>query len=208
MNNRQLRPADPSPGEEVAMVRCFKDSTGNKVVSTDPLDILLYGPRSIVQERLLDTRERMRDIGIINDAAHAKSTLQSIRDRERQVQAREDAVQAREDEIMSSLLGDAIDKINSLAARMDAIEAAANKDPDEDTLTEPPASSAAHSIPGPSPDDPLDLEQDDGDLQTPVPKSLSKLQSEQLDDGQPTDPYDPLSEPPMLPRPPIGAGFN
>jgi BMFP domain-containing protein YqiC len=195
--SQPLRAPEPDTGEEVAMVRYFKDSTGAKVVSTDPRDILLTGPRSIVQERILSSKERMRDIAIINDAAHAKGTLQSIKERERAVAAREDAVQAREDEITSSLLADAISKIEALTARIDALEAEANKNPDEDILAEPPS----------SPGTPPGAQPGDGELQTPSPERLSKQLSE-TDDGEPTDPEDPMSEPPQLPRPPVAIGLD
>jgi hypothetical protein len=159
-----------------AIVPIYADSTGRE---TTPGNAVFVGSRSAVMERILDSRERRICLNLVNDAAHAKDTLKSIRAREDSVATREQAVQAREDALNSSLLADTIAKLDALAARMDAIEEELAHDPEDDELPLPPGASADPTL---LPDD-GELEALRGPTDPDVPAAIEDERSENDNEG-------------------------
>lgn len=107
------------------------------------------GSRNSVLERIHGSRARNDSLRLINDAEHARGTLQSIRQREQDVAKRERAVQSREDAVAERELADAIRKMDATAARFDAYDHEQQANSEENQLTLPPG------------------QEDDGELQTP-----------------------------------------
>jgi hypothetical protein len=113
-------------------------------------DAAFVGSQTAVQERVLGSKQRREALNLINDAAHAKRDLASIRQRERDVAAREDSIAQEEANFSHDLLGDFIQKLDALAARIDAMEQQqirakldALPDPDD------PGSPLSHTYPDP-----------------------------------------------------------
>lgn len=148
----------PRDYNRFAVVPIYADSTGREAA---PQNALFVGSQSAVMERILDSRARRTALSIINDAEHAKGTLHSIRQRERDVADREEAVKKREDAQTARELQDAMRKFDTTLARFDIYEAELNHDPDDDELPLPPGSG------------------DDGELEASHPPSRDK-HTEQL----------------------------
>jgi cell division protein FtsB len=149
----------PREPDQFYIAPAYSDSTGHSAV---PANAVFVGSRSAVMERILDSKARRAALSIINDAEHARGTLASIRQRERDVAAREHAVAAREE----ALLQQAIQKLDASAdkftKRMDELEAERARDPDDDDLPPIPALVDQNDVPSP-------LHDDDGHLQAPIP---------------------------------------
>ena len=142
--------------DRFAIVPIYSDSAGSAAI---PQNAVAHGSWSAITGRIRDSKQQRQLLTLINDAEHARGTLQAIRERERDVAVREDAVANMEDDIVHSLLADFIGKIDALAARMDSLEAERAKDPDDDLLPSPPGI-ASGEVGGNS--------NDDGHLQAPI----------------------------------------
>jgi BMFP domain-containing protein YqiC len=136
-----------SEPDQFAIIPIYSDSTGREAV---PQNAVARGSWSAITGRIRDSKQQRQLLTLINDAEHAKGTLQAIREREADVTAREDAVSAIEDEIKRNLLADALTKIDRLVKRIDELEAQRAHDPDDDELPLPPGIS------------------DDGPLEAPI----------------------------------------
>jgi hypothetical protein len=130
-----------------AIVPIYADSTGREAA---PQNAMFVGSQSAVMERILDSKARRTALSIINDAEHAKGTLQAIRDREAAVSKREASVQAREDAMAARELQDALRKFDTTLARFDEYEAKVTHDPDDDDLPLPPGIDGTDPSPDPS----------------------------------------------------------
>ena|SRR5258707_10882530 len=134
--------------DRFAIVPIYSDSTGSAAI---PQNAVAHGSWSAITGRIRDTKQQRQLLTMINDAEHAKGTLQAIRERERAVAEREDAVKADVAIFREELLQDFVSKIDALTRRMDSLEAERAHDPDDDELPTPPGS--------PMPDD--------GELESP-----------------------------------------
>jgi hypothetical protein len=147
----------PEP-DRFCIIPVYADSTGSAAI---PQNAVAHGSWSAITGRIRDSKQQRQLLTLINDAEHAKGTLQSIREREQAVAQREADVQAREDELNRLMLADAVRKLDATAARFDAFEAEMAKDPDDDELTFPPgmhdegdlqSPKAAHEVLDPEPE--------------------------------------------------------
>jgi hypothetical protein len=138
----------PETEEHAAIVRCFKDSSGNRVVSTDPRDIYATGPKSTIWGHVLDSKAQRQ----------SNTLADKLRKRERYVTVREDAVAEREGAVtqVEALIREFCDKVNVLEARVDAFEEQQRAEAEqEERLNEEPI-----SLP------PGSTDSDDGELPT------------------------------------------
>jgi uncharacterized coiled-coil protein SlyX len=98
----------------IAVVDIIHDSLGREVI---PPNTRFYGDESLVMSRIVGSKARQRDLQIINDAEHAKNTLQAVREEKAAIAKRADAVTQAE-----TLIRQLCDKVDTLTARMDSYE--------------------------------------------------------------------------------------
>jgi septal ring factor EnvC (AmiA/AmiB activator) len=114
-------------------------------------ELIAHGSLPDCMEHIPDSRVVRQKLQIINDAAVVERRLRTekakLAEREADLATREEDVAMFREE----LLQDFVSKLDTLAARIDAMEQERAKDPDDDELPSPPGS------------------QDDGDLQALVP---------------------------------------
>jgi hypothetical protein len=150
--------------DRFCIIPIYSDSTGSAAI---PQNAVAHGSWSAITGRIRDSKQQRQMLTLINDAEHAKGTLQAIRAREQDIAAREDAVSEMEEAVREVLLNEFVGKLDKLAARLDALEQERASDPDDAVLPEPPPGSGAGTV------------TDEGDLQATHPPSRDK-HAEQL----------------------------
>jgi hypothetical protein len=162
---RELRPPEDATEQYGAIVRCYRDGSGNVAVSTDPRDIWVTGPRDTLMGRVRDSKAERAALSLINDAEHERGKIQAMRQEQRQFKADKEAFEQERADFYQGLLGTAIRKMESIAARMDALEAEATKAEQQQFMDQFPA----------DPDEPFATFHPTGDLHTLPPSSGSPV---------------------------------
>jgi hypothetical protein len=119
-----------------AIVPIYSDSTGAEVKFPDAI---MTGDMSAVMARIKDSKQMREDLRVSNEASRVRKDMARLQ-RDRAAFEAERADAADEEATRQELMLDFIGKLDALAHRMDALEAAAAHDPEDDELPSPPGS--------------------------------------------------------------------
>ena len=129
-----ITPNDP---DCFAIVPVYGDSAGRRAV---PQNAIFVGNRNAVMERILDSKARRQALTLVNDADRVRRDIAALRADKAEFEADKAAFTADVAAVNEVLLQEFIGKLDALATRMDAIEAARAQSKYDEELPSPPGS--------------------------------------------------------------------